>query len=234
MDAKEVIKAAGAADATLKGKLDHYADAEVGTPVIGLEGTGVNRVITNTIVVPPGVTYDGKGERLDSKGLGDGSQDEAQKPYFILAPGANLKNVTIGTPGCEGVHMMGNNTLDNVTWVDAGEDAASCRSYFPQDTTNRIINSKVNSCEDKCFQINAPGTKLVLKNIRGGGVNKLVRQNESVKMSVVLDDIDVGSCKTAVLMVNNGNCSVMYRNVKSTPLFKGSPTKMEWVEGASD
>ncbi len=92
--------------------------------------------ITQTIVVPPNTIYDGGGEVLTADptamncDLTEGEQAESQRPYFLLAPGASLRNVTINYLGCEGVHMMGDNILDNITWVDVAKTPPPSAATF--------------------------------------------------------------------------------------------------------
>lgn len=224
-DAKGLLKTFRPADATLAGKLDGYVDNEIGTPVIAETGTGMARTITQTMVVPPGVTYDGKGEKLTAKGMGNGSQDEGQLPLFILTPGASLKNVTITAPGVEGVHMMGDNTLENIVWEDVGEDAASVRSYFPGGKIS-ITGGSARSAEDKCFQFNAP-SDVTIKNFKASSVGKLVRQGGSTPITITLDTVTVTGVREAVVMCNTSACTVRYHAVETNgTLFKG-PVKSE-------
>src|SRR5262249_48958589 len=90
-----------------------YLQEEISAVTCATQGSGPARPITDTILVPAGATYDGKGETLTADAtkmkcdLSEGEQAESQRPLFLLAPGASLRNVTIKYPGCEGVHMMG-------------------------------------------------------------------------------------------------------------------------------
>lgn len=235
-DAKVLVKTGNPGNA----KLEAYADNEIGTPSIGTEGSGGNRTITGPIVVPPGVLYDGKGETLTAEGMGDGSQNEGQQPLFILMPGAGVKNVTINKPGCEGIHMMGNNTLENIVWKDVGEDAASVRSYFPGGYIY-IEGGSANSADDKTFQFNAP-SKIIIKNFKATNISKLVRQGDllanqpggAVPIDIVLDGVSASNVKTALVMCNEPNCTLMTRDVSGSPLTNGTVTKLEWKAGASD
>jgi hypothetical protein len=214
------------------GKLERYADNQVGSPTIGLEGTGSARTITGPIVVPPDILYDGKGETLTAKGMGDGSQNEGQLPFFILLPGAGVKNVTLTAPGCEGIHMMGDNTLENIVWKDVGEDAASIRSFFPGGTI-RITGGSVNSAADKVFQLNSPG-KIIIKDLVATNINKLVRQGGGTPIEVVLDGVKASNVKTGLVMCNTSKCTLMMRNTSGSPVTRGPVRIIDWVDGASD
>ncbi len=74
-------------------------------------------VVSTTIIVPEGQTFDGSGQTYvaNPSTLGDGGQGENQKPIFKLEKNATLKNVIIGAPGADGVHCYGNATISNVT-----------------------------------------------------------------------------------------------------------------------
>ncbi|HTV19985.1 MAG TPA: pectate lyase, partial [Polyangiaceae bacterium] len=193
------------ADEDLAEDFEGYLGEEVGPLTCATSGNGGSRTITQTIVVPPNTIYDGGGEVLTADpvamncDLTEGEQAENQRPYFLLAPGASLRNVTINYPGCEGIHMMGNNILDNVTWVDVGEDAASVRSYFPGGTF-AILNSQADHARDKTFQFNAPGAVLI-QGFVGTDMGKLVRQNGGTEFEfhVDLDTVSVSEVISAVV-----------------------------------
>ncbi|WP_437932710.1 pectate lyase [Sorangium sp. So ce291] len=91
-------------------------------------------------------------------------------PFFLIAPGASVKNVTITYPGCEGIHMMGDNALENITSDHLGEDAASVRSYFPGGAI-LIKDSKGFKAADKMTKFRCCGT--------AGGVTKKRRADAS-------------------------------------------------------
>ncbi len=97
------------------------------TLMVAAAAQAANVTITSTIVVKAGQTYDGGGNTIIAKGMGDGSQSESQKPIFKLENGAKLKNVIIGAPACDGIHCYGNNTLTNIKCSDVGEDFFSVK-----------------------------------------------------------------------------------------------------------
>jgi hypothetical protein len=178
-------------------------------------GNGGSRTITNPILVRQGTTYDGRGERLTASGMGDGSQDEGQRPYFLLEPGATLKNVTICAPGCEGVHCMGDNTLENVHWEDIGEDAMSVRSYFPGGDIT-VTNGSAYDGDDKCFQFNKSCTVRVT-NFECARLGKFIRQNggTTFALTIYLDTVTVNDFEEAIVRSDSPNCHVYYRNIRS-------------------
>lgn len=112
-------------------------------------------VVSTTIVVPAGETFNGNGQTYiaNASTLGDGSQAENQKPIFRLEKNATLKNVIIGAPGADGVHCYGNATISNVTWQDVGEDALTLKASG----TVNITGGGAYKAYDKVFQANASG-----------------------------------------------------------------------------
>jgi hypothetical protein len=213
--------AEGPADA-----FEAYLSEELGAATCATSGTGGARKIRKPIVVPANVIYDGKGERLtaDARAMAcdtsDGEQDEGQKPLFVLAPGAQLKNVTIAYPGCEGVHMLGDNVLENIVWEDVGEDAASVRSYFPGGAIT-IRDSKAYKAVDKVFQFNAP-CDVRIERFVGDDIGKLVRQNGGTEfdLSVDLNNVSVTGVVSAVVQSDSPRCFVRHHDLDYT--FTGS------------
>ena len=155
------------------------------------ENDGKTITITETIKVKSNETYDGKGVKIIAKGMGDGSQDEGQKPIFRLEKGASLKNVIIGVPGCDGVHCYGDNTITNVVWEDIGEDALTVKGGKSADVGTVTINGgSAKYAKDKMFQINAPCT-FVVNNFNGYDMGKFIRQNGGTDFNV---NIYINSC----------------------------------------
>ncbi|HYD43124.1 MAG TPA: pectate lyase, partial [Anaeromyxobacter sp.] len=186
-----------------------------GTYTVATQGTGTARTVHRTILVAQNTTYDGRGEVLTPVDMGDGSQSEGQIPVFLLEPGATLKNVTITAPGVEGVHMMGNNRLENVHWTDVGEDAASVRTYFPGGDIT-IVNSSAHHASDKVFQFNAPVT-VRIKNFTASDMGKLIRQNggTTFPMTVYLDGVTVNDVSSEIVRSDSPSCYVYYHDVVS-------------------
>ena len=211
-----------------------YLKEEIIAVTCATQGSGnARRTITDTILVPAGATYDGKGETLTADAakmkcdLTEGEQAESQRPLFLLAPGATLRNVTITYPGCEGVHMMGDNTLENITWEDAGEDAASVRSYFPG---GKIVikDSAGHKAADKMFQFNAP-CDVRIERFTGSDMGKLVRQNGGTEfeLRVDLNTVDVSGVISAVVQSDSPLCYVRHHAL--TYMFTGTGDKSDRV-----
>jgi pectate lyase C len=228
-----MLQSFGPADEDLAEDFADYLGEELGTPLCATGGNGGSRTITQTIVVPPNTIYDGGGEVLTADpaamncDLTEGEQAESQRPYFLLAPGASIRNVTIDYPGCEGIHMLGDNILDDITWVDVGEDAASVRSYFPGGTF-AIINSQADHASDKIFQFNAPGAVLI-RDFVGTDMGKLVRQNGGTEFEfhVDLNNVSVTEAISAVVQSDSPLCFVRHHNLSFS--FTGSGDKSDRV-----
>jgi len=179
--------------------------------------------ITDTIVVKAGQTYDGKGNTIVAKGMGDGSQNENQKPIFKLENGANWKNVIIGQPACDGIHAYGNNTVTNVKCDDVGEDFFTVKGGDSANAGTIVVDGGyANKGEDKIFQVNAPCT-LKISNFSSDGMGKFVRQNggKTWKMTLYLTNVRLNNVKEAVWRSDSSSSRVYYRNLTVTN-FKGS------------
>lgn len=166
-----------------------------------------------TITVPAGQTYDGKGEHFGK--IGSGSQNESQPPVFILMKGASLKNVVIDAPAGDGIHVHGDNTLTNISMPDVGEDAVSMRSNFEGGTVT-INDSSFAQAEDKVFQVNKSSTWR-LNNITVNGAGKVLRQNggTTFAMTVYINGLRTQGVKEAIVRSDSSSCRVYYRNITS-------------------
>lgn len=107
-DPLQVLRRFAPKDKDLAADYDDYLLGELGQLDCQTGGRSGARVITRTIFVPPNAVYDGQGERLTADVVAMrcdttlGEQAESQRPFFLLAPGAQLKNVSFTYPGCEG------------------------------------------------------------------------------------------------------------------------------------
>lgn len=229
----EMLATLAPSDPELAEDFAEYVAEELGTLDCEPSGMGGARTITQTIFVPPNSVYDGQGETLTADAaamncdLSEGEQAENQRPHFLLAPGASVKNVTLAYPGCEGIHMMGDNVLENVTWLDAGEDAASVRSYFPGGDIT-ILRSEGHHAADKMFQFNAP-CNVLLQDFVGSDMGKLIRQNGGTEfeLRIDLDNVAVTDCVSAVVQSDSPLCFVRHHALSYT--FTGSGDKSDRV-----
>lgn len=113
----------------------------------------LQQVVEETIEITE--DFDGGGATfVPGEGLGAGDQSEDQKPVFVVSNGATLSNLTIGAPGADGIHCDGDCTLENITWEDVGEDAAT----FRNGSTYNVVGGAARHAEDKIFQHNGGGT----------------------------------------------------------------------------
>lgn len=213
MDAKDLLKSLWDDQ-----KFHAYVDNELGDPVIMMTGTGKDEDLKRTIVVPPGAVFDGSNKTY--KPPSDGSQEESQPPVFVLAKGASLINTIIGKPGGEGVHMMGDNVLDNVHWPDVGEDAASVRSYFPGGRIE-IKNGTAKNAADKIFQFNAP-CDVYFSDFEASNMGKFMRQNGGAAFPIdfTVENVKISGNKFGAF-TGSSNCKVKHRNLSCSNCFDG-------------
>jgi hypothetical protein len=139
-------------------------------------------------------TYDGGLRKFYGKGtLGTDGQSENQSPIFKLKDGATLKNVIIGTPAADGVHCTGSCTLQNVWWLDVGEDAATFKGTSSS-AQYKVVGGGAKKADDKVLQFNGAGT-LTVSGFQVEDFGKLVRScgncRTQYKRTIVLEDIDV-------------------------------------------
>lgn len=189
-------------------------------------------------------TYDGKLQKFFGTGaLDNASQEEGQDPLFELADGAVLKNVIIGTPGADGVHCTGSCTLENVWWLDVGEDAASFKSK-KSTAVYKVVGGGAKSASDKVFQFNGAG-KLSITGFHVENFGKLVRScgncKTQYKRTIVISDIDATAPGKVLVGVNAnyGDTATLSKiriygdtkkKIKPCVRFKGNNTGKEPTE----
>jgi hypothetical protein len=102
--------------------------------------------------------FDGGMRRFVGTGeLGQDDQTEGLDPLFELEDGAVLRNVILGAPAADGIHCLGDCTLENVWWEDVGEDAATFLGES-DDTSVSINCGGARAAADKVLQHNGGGT----------------------------------------------------------------------------
>lgn len=170
-------------------------------------------VVSSTIVVKNGQTYDGKCRRFraDPDELGDGSQDEGQQPVFIVQNGGRLVNVVLGAPAADGIHTEGSVTLENITWEDIGEDALTIK----ESGTVVLNGGSAKSGDDKIFQINAAAT-FRLSNFKASNAGKLIRQNggTTFKAQVFIDKCDISNMDESIFRTDSSSSTVSMTNTR--------------------
>jgi hypothetical protein len=114
-------------------------------------------------------TFDGGGNRYNLSG---GTQQEGQPAVFDIQDGGVIRNVVIGNLAADGIHCLGNCTIENVWWEDIGEDAAT--GLGAAGTTMRVNCGGAFNGEDKTFQHNGRG-RVSISNFRASNAGKLYR-----------------------------------------------------------
>jgi pectate lyase C len=168
--------------------------------------------LDTTQIVGPGQTFDGGGKRYTAgQALGDGSQEEGQKPMFRVEAGGTLKNVVLGSPAADGVHTYGDATLENIVWEDIGEDAMTIK----ESGTVTLDGGSASNGEDKVFQINAPSTFKV-SNFTARSAGKFIRQNGDTTFKVVveIDSCDISQMDEAIFRTDSSSSSVKMTNTR--------------------
>lgn len=179
--------------------------------------SGQTITITKTIVVAAGTTYDGNGAKIIAQGMGSGDQDESQQPIFKLEKGANLKNVRIGAPGCDGVHCYGNNIVENVVWEDVGEDALTVKG----EGSVTVKGGAAYKADDKVFQLNQPCT-FTVSGFTADTFGKVVRQNgdTTFKCTIYIDNCTFSNAGECIARTDSTTTQLYYRNMKATNVKK--------------
>jgi pectate lyase C len=177
--------------------------------------------VSSTIVVDSGEVYDGQCEiyRADPDELGDGSQAEGQQPVFEVESGGTLRNVVIGASGADGIHVSGNVTLENVHWLDIGEDALTVDGSSGTVTLN--CGSAANS-DDKVFQVNTAST-LRISNFTVRNAGKFIRQNggTTFRVDVFIDHSDISNMSEAVFRTDSSTSHVTFTNSRYSDIGDG-------------
>jgi pectate lyase C len=171
--------------------------------------SGPEIVVRETIRVTSGV-FDGACRRYNAgPELGDGGQSEDQDPVFIVENGATLRNVVIGPNGADGVHVRNGATIDNVHWLDVGEDALTIDSTG----TTIVRNIEGYDADDKFFQINAAST-LQVSNCIIHRAGKALRQNggTTFRIDVSFDRCDLNTLDEGVFRTDSPNSTARLTN----------------------
>lgn len=186
----------------------YNSNAASATPSGG--STGGTKYITSTIEVNGGV-YDGGGQRIIAQGMGDGSQNEGQKPIFKVTNGT-IRNVRIAAPGCDGIHTYGNCTIENVVWEDVGEDALTVKGSG----TVTVTGGSATSASDKVFQLNAAST-FTVRNFTATTFGKIIRQNggTTFKCTIYIDNCTFnGNSSECIARTDSPTTQLYYRNMR--------------------
>ena len=166
--------------------------------------------ITSTISVASGATYDGRGNTIVARNMGDGSQAEGQKPFFRLNSGSTVKNCILAAPGVDGIHYYGNGTIDNVTWQDVGEDAMTIKSSG----TCNLRNSRGYNAYDKFGQANAAST-WTYQNVTQTTCGKVIRQlgSSTFTCRFYYNTVTSDRCKEAIGRTDSSTTRFYHRDL---------------------
>jgi pectate lyase len=160
----------------------------------------LQEVVEETIVITE--DYDGGGATfIPGDGLGGGDQGEDQLPVFEVSNGATLSNLTIGSPGADGIHCEGDCTLENITWEDVGEDAAT----FRNGSTYNVIGGSATGAEDKVLQFNGGGT-LNVSGFTATDFGTMIRScgncDEMPQRTIVMDGVTAYAPADKIVGIN--------------------------------
>jgi pectate lyase C len=171
--------------------------------------SGPQTTVNATIRVTSG-TYDGGCQRFNAgSALGDGSQSEGQDPVFRVENGATLRNVVIGTNGADGIHTYNGAVLDNIYWMNVGEDAMTIKSSG----TTTVRNIEGYDADDKFFQVNAAST-LNVSNCIIHRAGKALRQNggTTFRVDVSFDRCDINTMSEGVFRTDSSSSTARLTN----------------------
>ena len=213
--------------------------------------TGVEEV-NKPIIVKAGTTYDGHNKLFRAgPGLNGGGTAETHEPVFILEPGAKLKNVQF--EGGDGIHLLGDATLDNIHAVHGGPDdmitidgpenkahdaqlAGISLSSIPNRPANvTITNSSFHHSHDKAIQVNGDAN-VTLKNIEAEDIGQLLvtRGGYPITAHVSLEDANIKGLRSHLIRLDSRNSTLDITNVKTDngriQVMMGDPSK---VHGAT-
>ncbi len=167
--------------------------------------------VNSTIVVEEGQVYDGgcKIFRANPDTLGDGDQGENQLPVFRVNDGGTLKNVILGASAADGVHLYGDVTLQNIHWLDIGEDAMTVK----ESGTVHLDCGSATKGEDKVFQVNAAST-IYISNFTATDAGKFMRQNggTTFKVDVFVDHSDISGMDECIFRTDSTSSQITFTN----------------------
>lgn len=163
-------------------------------------------------------------------------QSESQQPVFTLADGATIRNVTLNANAADGIHCLGNCTLQNVVWQDVCEDAATMRGGSGK--VMNVVGGRASNADDKVFQHNGIGSTV---NISGfsttGSIGKLYRScgncsNNGGPRRVSINNVILDTVKSSVAGVNTNFGDVAtIRNLRIRSYTPGKPKVCEEFRG---
>ena len=168
--------------------------------------------LSATRVVESGEIFDGGNKRYNLSG---GSQAEGQPALFDVKDGGVVKNVIIGNLAADGIHCLGNCTLDHVWWEDVGEDAAT--ALGPVGTIMNVTCGAAYNGSDKTFQFNGRG-ELHISKFYVGNAGKVARTcgdctANGGPRTIVINDVITHDVSTIVGINSNFGDKATIRNL---------------------
>lgn len=173
-----------------------------------------------TIVVGAGEVYDGgcKIYRANPSTLGPGDQSEDQSPVFRVENGGTLRNVVLGASAADGIHLYGDVSLENIHWLDIGEDAMTVKE---SGTVNLFCGSSRDG-EDKTFQVNASSV-IHISHFTARDAGKFMRQNgdTTFHVEVTIDHCDIANMDEVIFRTDSTTSHVTLTNTRYSNLGRG-------------
>lgn len=165
--------------------------------------TGSSHLSPTPITVKASEPYDCKMARYDRNTkvcINPSKEGQDAQAIFLLESGATLSNCIIGPNQSEGVHCLGNCTLNNVWFEDVCEDAVTFRQ---KSGVSYVNGGGARYASDKVFQHDGFGT-VQIKNFFVDGYGKLYRScgncvhNGEAPRHVIMDNIYALNGKTLI------------------------------------
>lgn len=163
--------------------------------------------VSKTIDISKGETFNGEGKTyIATDALGKGDQSEHQLPLFLIHDGGIIKNVIIDIDAADGIHCLGDCTIENVFWLKVGEDAATLKeSKENSNPTMMVIGGGARNALDKVFQHDGPGI-IHLQGFQAEDFGKLYRSCGNCKTqynrNVILENVSVSKPDKSVVAIN--------------------------------
>lgn len=195
------------------------------------QNSGRTIQVDKPIIVHAGEVFDGHGATYaPTKNIGDWSQNEHQKPLFIVENGGTLANLKMS--GGDGVHFLGDGKMINVTNTRVGEDAVTIDGQKNRQHDGRIAGTSAdelphrahveishctfNQANDKVVQDNGLAD-ISLNDVHVNGAGKVVRTNggdRSLNSSVTLSNSSFRGVKEAVFRTDAPHSHASFHNVQ--------------------